>query len=271
MDAVAEVIQTAEQYSPQERINHDVDVALRHAIQVDISQRILSLNQLKESTRGVQWCKDMAYQQSRLTKSLFLIGESYPLGSEHFNSWSESLSEDLSPVLTEATGPISTLTLIDMTQEARPNLAGVLKPSRILTTPDMDVIGKVDAQFKFGDTNPYVDNAEIVRFVQIKAGKGDKMGIWSIDRQNINGDYLDYVSRQDVKDMMRTADKMESSSRSAIDVQMFVAVMPAYRSKSVNNIFGRVDTNREVTIRNFERMAYQCGFLPPVEKGGNTQ
>lgn len=213
------------------------------------------------------------------------VDETTEEGAESLEAWSEALEQDLFNLDSyegiegataqsvgllerELIGPLSENTLIDLMEEANSELTGHLVMSDLLSSGEVDVKDKVDLEIKFGDTNPYHNDAEIVRLVQLKASRDGEVGVWRVDPSDIRGDYLDYVGFKDIKRMSSYAEAQERKSSTPLDAQIFVVVVPGYTSPQVDNMLGIIRKDKDEIVSNFESMATKSGFLPQERSAG---
>ncbi len=163
-------------------------------------------------------------------------------------------------------GPISVLTFLDLISGSDTEVMKGLKVSEIATEGVIDNTSKVDLILRFGDKNPYADNAEIVRLVQLKTSPDNKFIPKRVSSDSLTESSDSKVTQKDIEQMEILAQQMEGEARSGgknIDVQIFTVTVPAYDARAIGNVFGIISTSdRTDRIGMFQRNAAREGLLP---------
>lgn len=286
-EAATSILSKAEEMEPLERRREYIDVELRYFLKNPLYDEYAKLLARKDQ-RSPHWKIQKVKADIALTKTLYMISQGYESGPDR-DKWNEVLWQDIfgeqdwslvnclgrkssSEVEEQVVGAISVLTALDILHSARPEITDRMQLGQVIASPKEDVHGGVDLIFRdFGDTNPYFDDRKVVRLVQLKTSKGgnEPIGIWKVDPSNRSGEYRDYVNESSLGRMFQLAEEMERKS-SDIDCQVFVMVVPGVKSSIVSNVFGTInksDGEKKQRIRQFQRDAEVCGFLPSKDRG----
>ena len=170
-------------------------------------------------------------------------------------------------ISSQITSAISVVTFYDLLNKARPGITNDKPLSVLLAPAEVDVHDKVDLVLRLGDSNPYAEDREIVRLVQLKTSRRGGIHIWRLDDpEAVPDDAERYIKKEHMEKMRGYAARLERDSNGTIDAQTYLVTVPPYDDPAIGNVFGIVVD--PVLISEFSQQG-KFGLLPSEKPGKN--
>ena len=223
----------------------------------------------ERNPRSLEVYNDLVAKQQDLAIALHVLSAIDPEGELHSDVKRElldsgrptSLANSLkrknasTPAEVFILGSVSSNTLHYLNRAAYPKIEPEIESS--LPEFWVDSLKKGDMEVEAGEK----DGVVYRNIVQIKS---DPYGI--VDLMQIDGEHSDYlgVSKKDAHTLKEYVDELNTENRKTQDgkkivYRPFVALVPAYDSKPVNNLYGIITDNK--VVEEFKQRAAQTGYF----------
>lgn len=222
---------------------------------------ISNLNK-SDSNRDLEWFKRQASMQNQFARAVLDIQNN---SNQNLKEYAKRLLGVVKKVSRESkldstafAGPYSILTFSHLVQQMTngeyPNDLEIYS-----STPTEDAVSKVDLYVEYTDNN----GKRRIQLIQLKSEKDGgwpQVDVMKVDREVRYGS----VSSLDARKMLRLRDRMRSQNCD-VEVDCYVVIVPSFDSRSVNNVFGRInDSSIEELSGQFRDACYSSGLLQNV-------
>lgn len=212
--------------------------------------------------RDFEWYKRQSSLQNKFVRAVLDIqnNSNQDLGqnAKRLVSVVKKVSDESKLDSTAFAGPYSILTFSHLVQQMTngeyPNDLEIYS-----STPTEDATSKVDLYVQYTDNN----GKRRIQLIQLKSEKDGgwpQVDVMKVDREARYGS----VSSLDARKMLNLRDRVRFQNRD-VAVDCYVVIVPSFDSRSVGNVFGRInDSNIEDLSGQFRDACMKSGLLQNV-------